>query len=63
MSDTSARRGTRRNLSRQPVQGRPTGGQKVKHSPISPDELAFIIDRAREQRAEEDISAYRRSKR
>lgn len=62
MSDTSLRRGTRRNPSTQPMQGRPTGGQKVNHSPISPDELAFIIERARAQRDTEDNALDQRKK-
>jgi hypothetical protein len=60
-------RATRRNLATQPVprgiMGGPTGGQKIRYNPLTPDELADIIQRAREQRTEEDISAYRRSKR
>jgi hypothetical protein len=62
MSDlTGSHRAARRNLSTQPVQGR-AAAAKVKHPPISPDELAFIIDRAREQRTEESITAYSRKK-
>ena len=67
MSDQPTHRATRRNLSTQPVprgvMGPPVKGPRLRHSHISPDELAYIIDRAREQRTEEDITAYRRSKR
>jgi hypothetical protein len=52
------RRGTRRNLSTQPI---PRGRAKpatIKPSPISPDELAQIIAEARAERTETDIQAY-----
>lgn len=57
MSDPT-HRATRRNLATQPIQGGPTKGQKIRHTPISPDELAEIIEHARAQRTEEDITAY-----
>lgn len=60
------RRGTRRNLSTQPIprgiMGGPTAGQAIRYSPISPDELAHIIAEARTQRTEEDIAEYSRRK-
>ena len=56
-------RATRRHLATQPVQGRPTAGQKISRHPISPDELAYIIDRARQMRAEEDLAAYEKQMR
>lgn len=52
------RRATRRNMSTQPIQGRPTRGQNINHSPITDEELADIIAQARAQRAEEDIREY-----
>lgn len=64
---TSTHRATRRNLSTQPVprgeMGPKTAGQRRRYTPIAPDELGWIIDQARKQRTEEDISAYQRSKR
>lgn len=64
---TGTHRATRRNLSTQPVprgvMGPPVTGPRLKHQPVSPDEMAWIIDRAREQRTEEDIQSYQRSKR
>jgi len=56
-------RATRRNLATQPIQGGPTKGQKIRHTPISPDELADIIAEARAQRTEEDIASYATRKR
>jgi len=61
--DTITRRSTRRNLATQPIQGGPTKGQKIRHTPISPDELAEIIADARAQRTEEDIASYALRKR
>ena len=62
MSDPT-HRATRRNLATQPIQGGPTKGQKIRHTPISPDELADIIAAARAQRTEEDIASYATRKR
>lgn len=56
------RRATRRNMSTQPiprgVTGSPTAGQRIRYTPLTPDELADIITQARNQRAEDDIQAY-----
>lgn len=64
---TPTHRATRRNLSTQPiprgVMGPPVTGPRLRHDPISPDELDWIIDQARAQRTEESITAYQRSKR
>lgn len=63
---TSTHRATRRNLSTQPVprdMGPKTAGQRIRYTPLSPDELAYVIDQARAQRTEEDIQSYQRSKR
>jgi len=49
-------------MSTQPIQGRPTRGQTIHHSPISHEELADIIAQARAQRAEEDIRDYAQRK-
>ncbi len=63
---TVTRRSTRRNLTTQPiprgVTGRPTAGQTIRHTPISPDELADIITAARAERIETDIQNYARRK-
>lgn len=59
-------RATRRNLSTQPFprdMGPKTPGQRIRYTPLTPDELAWIITEAREQRVNEDIHAYQRSKR
>lgn len=44
------RRATRRNMSTQPIQGVRAKPATIKPSPISPEELAWMIDRAREER-------------
>ena len=62
MSDPT-HRAIRRNLATQPIQGGPTKGQKIRHTPISPDELADIIAADRAQRTEEDIASYATRKR
>jgi len=51
------RRGTRRNLSTQPIQGSRAKPATIKPSPISPDELTDIIAQARKQRDAEDNAA------
>jgi hypothetical protein len=56
------KRGTRRNLSTQPIQGSRAKPAKVKHEPISPDELAEIVEHARLTRIEIDIAEYGRRK-
>ena len=64
--DVSGRRQTRRNRSTRPLQrgisGGPTAGQMIRHTPISPDELADIITQARAERIEADIQHYARRK-
>lgn len=63
---TGTRRATRRNLSTQPVpreMGPKTAGQRIRYTPLTPDERAWIITEAREQRTAEDIQSYQRSKR
>jgi hypothetical protein len=60
------RRATRRNMSTQPiprgVMGSPTAGQRIRYTPLTPDELAHIITQARNQRTEDDITEYSRRK-
>jgi len=63
---TPTRRPTRRHLSTQPFpreMGPKTAGQRIRYTPLTPDELAYVIDQAREQRTAEAITAYQRSKR
>lgn len=62
MSDPT-HRATRRNLATQPIPRGQPNPAKVRHNPISPDELADIIAAAREQRTEEDIRSYATRKR
>lgn len=50
------RRATRRNNATQPIQGNRAKPATIKPSPISPDELAWILDRAREERDERKAS-------
>lgn len=62
MSELSVtRRATRRNLSTQPYRadmGPKTAGQRLRHKPLTPEELAFVITEARAQRVNEDINEY-----
>lgn len=58
---TGTHRATRRNLSTQPVprdMGPKTPGQRIRHTPLTPDELAWIFTEARAQRTEESINKY-----
>ena len=58
---TGTRRATRRNLSTQPYaadMGPKTAGQRLRHTPLTPAELAFVITEARAQRVNEDIHEY-----
>ena len=61
-------RATRRNLSTQPIaradMGPKTPGQRIRFTPLTAAELAYVFDQARAQRTEEDIAEYKqRSKR
>jgi hypothetical protein len=53
-------------MSTQPIprglMGGPTAGQRIRYTPLTPDELADIITQARNQRTEDDITEYRRRK-
>lgn len=51
------RRATRRNMATQPIQGNRAKPATIKPSPISPDELAWIIARAREERTDPERKA------
>jgi hypothetical protein len=42
--------------------GAPTGGQRIRFTPLSPEEFAGILAEARAQRTEEDIAEYSRKK-
>jgi hypothetical protein len=44
------------------ITGSPTAGQKLRYTPLTPDELADIITQARNQRIEDDITDYSRRK-
>jgi hypothetical protein len=55
---TAQRRGTRRNLTTQPIPGHRAKPATIKPSPISPAELADIIAEARTERIETDIQNY-----
>jgi hypothetical protein len=62
---TGMRRATRRNLSTQPYRadmGPKTAGQRLRHKPLTPEELAFVITEARAQRVNEDIHEYKTRK-
>lgn len=64
--DTSARRRTRRPGSTRTVPrstDRNTPGQRLLYTPLTPDELAWMIAEARDQRAAEDIADYATRKR
>jgi len=62
MSDPT-HRATRRNLATQPIPRGRAKPAKVKHEPISPDELAEIIEHAWLTRIEIDIAEYGARKR
>lgn len=61
---TGTRRATRRNLSTQPVprESRNKPGQRLLYTPLTPDEVAWMIDQARAQRIEESIAKYSKEK-
>lgn len=64
--DTSARRRTRRTgTTRTAPRGaaRGTPFQRILYSPLTPDELEWMIAEAREQRTAEDIADYETRKR
>jgi hypothetical protein len=44
------------------IMGGPTAGQRIRYTPLTPDELAHIITQARNQRTEDDITEYSRRK-
>lgn len=51
------RRATRRNMATQPIQGNRAKPATIKPSPISDDELAWMIARARKERNEAERKA------